>query len=270
MDSGKAWIGYACAVTATAAATLAGLAMIPRFDVVNVAMVYVSTVLLIALRFSRGPTLVASLLSVVALDLVFVPPQGVLSVDDLQYLFTFAIIAAIGLVVSGLRERMRRQEQARADLVSATETERIRSTLLASISHDLRTPLAVLSGASSTLAEQGERMSARRARGAGDEPLSPEPRTIGARVEAPADDAAAERRDQGAARLGVVQRDRRRRRAPAAGVIRASSSSHRPSRRPAAGSSRRVADRAGTREPGRQRGSAYAGRHRCPHPRASE
>jgi two-component system sensor histidine kinase KdpD len=39
------------------------------------------------------------------------------------------------------------------------ETERIRSALLASISHDLRTPLAVLSGASSSLAERGERLS---------------------------------------------------------------------------------------------------------------
>src|SRR5438045_5342721 len=137
MDTGRTWIGYACAGAATAAATLAGLAMVPRFDVVNVAMVYVSAVLLISLRFSRGPTILASILSVAAFDLVFVPPQGVLSVDDLQYLFTFAIMAAIGLVVSGLRERMRRQEQARADLISTTETERIRSTLLASISHDL-------------------------------------------------------------------------------------------------------------------------------------
>jgi two-component system sensor histidine kinase KdpD len=34
----------------------------------------------------------------------------------------------------------------------ATETERLRSTLLASISHDLRTPLAVITSASSTLA----------------------------------------------------------------------------------------------------------------------
>src|SRR4051794_28012782 len=36
----------------------------------------------------------------------------------------------------------------------------MRSTLLASISHDLRTPLAVMSGASSSLAERGEQMTA--------------------------------------------------------------------------------------------------------------
>lgn len=37
----------------------------------------------------------------------------------------------------------------------AAETESLRSTLLASISHDLRTPLSVIAGASSTLAERG-------------------------------------------------------------------------------------------------------------------
>jgi two-component system sensor histidine kinase KdpD len=156
----KAWLGYAWAMVATAASTLIGLGMVPRFDVVNVAMVYVSAVLLVALRLPRGPTILTSVLSVLAFDVVFVPPQGVLTIDDVQYLFTFAIMAAIGLVVSGLRAHIRRQEQTRAELASATETERIRSTLLASISHDLRTPLAVLAGASSTLAEQGERMGA--------------------------------------------------------------------------------------------------------------
>lgn len=36
----------------------------------------------------------------------------------------------------------------------AAETESLRSTLLASISHDLRTPLAVITGASTALADE--------------------------------------------------------------------------------------------------------------------
>jgi two-component system sensor histidine kinase KdpD len=51
-------------------------------------------------------------------------------------------------------ERARLAEQAEAARVAA-ETESLRNTLLASISHDLRTPLAVITGASSTLAERG-------------------------------------------------------------------------------------------------------------------
>ena len=59
---------------------------------------------------------------------------------------TFA--AQIGLAL----ERARLQEAAEQSRVTA-ETEGIRNTLLASISHDLRTPLAVITGASSALSD---------------------------------------------------------------------------------------------------------------------
>jgi two-component system sensor histidine kinase KdpD len=51
-------------------------------------------------------------------------------------------------------ERALLAEQAEAAQISA-EGESLRNTLLASISHDLRTPLAVMAGAGSTLAEHG-------------------------------------------------------------------------------------------------------------------
>jgi two-component system sensor histidine kinase KdpD len=154
------WVGYAWAAGATAACTLVGLAMYPRFDLVNVAMVYLLAVVVIALRFSRGPAITASVLCVAAFDFVFVPPRGTFTVDDVQYLLTFAIMLAVGLTISRLVESVRRRAAAQAALEVEAETERIRSTLLASISHDLRTPLAVMAGASSSLAESGERLSA--------------------------------------------------------------------------------------------------------------
>jgi two-component system sensor histidine kinase KdpD len=159
MVTRHAWAGYASSVGAAVACTALGLAISPRFDLVNVAMVYLLGVVFVALRFSRGPAVLAALLSVASLDFLFVPPRGAFTVDDAQYLLTFAIMVAVALVVSGLVERMRRQAREQAALALEAETERIRSALLASISHDLRTPLAVLTGASSSLAESGDRMS---------------------------------------------------------------------------------------------------------------
>src|SRR4051812_22377255 len=130
-----------------------------RFDLVNIAMVYLLAVVLVAQRYSRGPAIGATVLSVAAFDLLFVPPQGAFSVDDLQYLLTFAIMLAVGLVISRLAENVRLQAEAQAKLAAQAQNERMRSALLASISHDLRTPLAVMTGASSSLAERGERMS---------------------------------------------------------------------------------------------------------------
>ena len=158
MDNARPWIGYASAGAGAAICTLAGLAMTPRFDIVNVAMVYLVAVVVVALRFSRGAAVLCAVLCVLAFDVVFVPPQGVLTVNDAQYLLTFAIMLVVALVISRLTELGRREAGARARLAMEAETERVRSTLLASISHDLRTPLAVLTGASSTLAERGERL----------------------------------------------------------------------------------------------------------------
>lgn len=152
--------GYAWAAAATLACTAAGLAMRGRFDLVNIAMVYLLAVVVIALRFSRGPAVATTILSVAAFDFLFVPPQGTFTVDDLQYMLTFAIMLAVGLIVSGLVDSIRAQARAQTKLGVQAETERLRSALLASISHDLRTPLAVMCGASSGLAERGEQMSA--------------------------------------------------------------------------------------------------------------
>lgn len=153
------WAGYAWAILATGLCTAVGLVMTPRFDPVNVAMIYLLAVVVIALRFSRGAAILASVLSVATFDFMFVAPHGTLTVHDAQYLLTFAIIVGVALVISHLTQNVHEQADAGARLTVEAETERVRSALLASISHDLRTPLAVMAGASSTLAERGEGMS---------------------------------------------------------------------------------------------------------------
>ena len=67
-----------------------------------------------------------------------------LAPDQLDLLEALARQAASGL------ERVRLAEDAEQARL-AVETERLRSTLLSSVSHDLRTPLATITGAASTL-----------------------------------------------------------------------------------------------------------------------
>jgi two-component system sensor histidine kinase KdpD len=74
--------------------------------------------------------------------------RRVLLPEQSHLLDTFA--GQIGLAL----ERVRLAEVAEASSLAA-ERESLRNTLLASISHDLRTPLAVMAGAGSTLAERG-------------------------------------------------------------------------------------------------------------------
>ena len=158
-DGHRRWLGYAWAAVAAAFCTLAGLAMEARFDPVNIAMVYLLAVVVIALRFSRGAAIVCSILCVAAFDFFFVPPKLAFAVDDMQYLLTFAIMLTVALVISQLTASVRERAKRQSALEIEAETERIRSALLASISHDLRTPLAVMTGASSSLVETDERLS---------------------------------------------------------------------------------------------------------------
>ena len=73
-------------------------------------------------------------------------PACPLSRERRQLLERFAAQIALTL------ERAQLQEDAQQSRIAA-ETESIRNTLLASISHDLRTPLAVIEGASSALSD---------------------------------------------------------------------------------------------------------------------
>src|SRR5947199_7722714 len=127
MPAMKPWIGYAWAIGAAVIATLVGLAIAPRFDLVNVAMIYLLAVVLVALRFTRGAAAVASFVCVAAFDFAFVPPQGAFTVDDIQYVLTFAIMLGVGLVISHFAQGARQQAAEQARLVLEAETERIRS-----------------------------------------------------------------------------------------------------------------------------------------------
>jgi len=121
-------------------------------------MIYLLSIVLVSLRFGYGPSLLAAVLSVLCFDFFFVPPLYTFRVHDLSHVVTFAVMFFVALVISGLTQRVRAQAVERAHLADEAqrvqlqmETEQMRSSLLSSVSHDLRTPLAVVTGAASSL-----------------------------------------------------------------------------------------------------------------------
>ena len=106
--------------------------------------------------FGRGPALLASTMSVLAYDFFFIPPFFTFVVDDQRHLLTFAMMFVVGLLFSSLTQRVRRNEQRANDALLRARTEEMRSALLSAVSHDLRTPLAAITGAASTLRERAD------------------------------------------------------------------------------------------------------------------
>ena len=152
------WSDYAKAALAVVAIAVLGAPLRGQFELANIAMLFPLAVLFAAIRLGRGPAVFAAFLSVALLDFFFVHPHFTLAVSDLQYLLTFAVLLAVALTTAELVARLRRerdtaearaQEAARAQL--EVESERLRNTLLASLSHDLRTPLTALAGLAESL-----------------------------------------------------------------------------------------------------------------------
>jgi len=95
--------------------------LIPTADLANLIMFYLLGVVVVAIRFGRGPSVMASLLSVALFDFLFVPPQLTFAVQDTRYLSTFAIMLATALLISNLTIRIQRQAQSARDRERRTQ-----------------------------------------------------------------------------------------------------------------------------------------------------
>lgn len=83
-----------------------------RLQVTDVAMLYLLAVVVVAGRYARGPSILASALSILLFDLGFVPPYGRFDVHDAAYLLTFAMMFVVAIVMSGLTARIRAAAEA--------------------------------------------------------------------------------------------------------------------------------------------------------------
>lgn len=107
----------ACIGTTALATPLLGY-----LDLANIVMLFLLTVLLVAVKLGRNAAILASVLSVLLFDIFFVPPRFSLAVSNIQYLVTFAVMLVTALITAhlaaGLRQRaeesQRREQQTQA------------------------------------------------------------------------------------------------------------------------------------------------------------
>lgn len=97
---------YPLAAALCVATMLVLLPLRERLDVANLDMLFLLVVFVVAVRFGRGPAVLAAFLGVALFDFFFVPPYLSFAVADAQYLITFAVMLAIGLITSQLVARL--------------------------------------------------------------------------------------------------------------------------------------------------------------------
>ena len=184
-----AWLGLLAAVGVVAFGTLLIYPLKSVAPVVSLGVVYIPGILLVATIWALRLGLMTALLSALAFNWFHIPPVGHLSVADsrdLVALVVFVIVAATSSTLAGLaRARATEAERRREDTAKAlTELEilaaerdrmeaeaieaeafrrsdELKTALLRSVSHDLRTPLtsmiaagAAVGSPSASLAER--------------------------------------------------------------------------------------------------------------------
>jgi K+-sensing histidine kinase KdpD len=179
--------GLAGVGAGTAAVAVVGAGLVPARDDIRSAvapLVFVLAVVVAALFGGRAAAVVVGLVAAVAYNLAFVHPYWNLKVDateDWVALAVFTVVAlAVGTVVARERARRSEAERRRAEVEQlsaelravvverarlAAEARRVpelealnavRSALLRSVSHDLRTPLATIRAVATDLRDGTE------------------------------------------------------------------------------------------------------------------
>jgi len=126
---------------------------------INLILIYMVGVVYVALRRDLAASIATVLGAILIFDWIFVEPRWSLKPTDPEYFFTFAITLCVGWAVSRLAVRARAAAERERQAAVQAEAERVRNTLLAGISHDVRTPLTTLIGVASSLLTQRAQIS---------------------------------------------------------------------------------------------------------------
>jgi two-component system sensor histidine kinase KdpD len=105
------WWYYLQGLGLVALATLLGELMHNSFTPTTIAMLYLLCVIITAYLWGLGPSILVSVIGVLAFNFFHVPPYLNFRVADTQYVFTFFALLAVGVVINYLATRVRRQTE---------------------------------------------------------------------------------------------------------------------------------------------------------------
>ena len=124
---------YAVSAAMVAAALGCGEVLARFLNVQNVALVFLTAVLVSAVAFGLGPALFASLLSVLAFNLFFLPPYFSITISDPENVVALFFFLVVALIASNLTASVRAQAMVARQRARTTEDLYLFSRKLAGI-----------------------------------------------------------------------------------------------------------------------------------------
>ncbi len=117
------------------------------------ALILLMSVSIIAMLFDIVPVVLTALLSGLILNFFFIQPLFTFHITNTEDILLFLIYIIIALVNAVLTFKIREAESKARDKEEKEKTIKLYNTLLNSLSHELRTPIATIIGAVDTLKE---------------------------------------------------------------------------------------------------------------------
>lgn len=125
----------------------------------SVALLLMATVSLLAIFFSLIPVLLAATLSALIWDYFFIPPHFTFHVSSSEDVLLLLMYFVIALINGVLTSKVRSLEKLELLKEERHNTIKLYKTLFDSLSHELRTPIATIVGASDNLLQKDSHVS---------------------------------------------------------------------------------------------------------------
>lgn len=115
-------------------------------DIINIALIHIIPVIVVAIHGKGKATFFMTILCVVLLNFLYIPPIYSFSVHNELYIWSFLIFGIVGWIITF---------QAKSISTQMKQNE-LRESLLHIISHDLRTPLSTIHGSINLILSNNE------------------------------------------------------------------------------------------------------------------
>lgn len=154
----RQWSLFPYALTVIFVVLITFLNKLIGFDLTNIALLYFLPVLFSGAYWGSGPSIMASLLGVLAFDIFFVPPINSITVSDLRYLVSFVVFLIVAVTTGTMANRLRhqaelaRRREARTaalyslsrKIVAETELDGILKTVVNVVSENINGDVVIL------------------------------------------------------------------------------------------------------------------------------
>jgi K+-sensing histidine kinase KdpD len=131
-------------------------ALEPVAPVLSLGVLYLFAVLPVAALWGLPYAVAVSLVSMVAFNFFFLPPTHTLRLDNSENWVALAVYMFTAVTVSELAAHARRRAREARETETLRRSDAVKTAVLRSVSHDLRSPITAIMTASDVLEDSGE------------------------------------------------------------------------------------------------------------------